>query len=189
MAPYLLGPFVSKPTCLIYRRKLCIPKGNALALFLKGPINFSFQLLLSLVNDNWVFNSSMRIHLFKLTKNLYPPEGVYLQLLRCIIELNTLSILFGVGNGTMIIEITLFRGPFWKLENALSPRGTLRSRTQWGPFDSFHFIVSEKGCLDLYFQWRQSAFLKSWKCFIPRRDSAEQSPKGVQLFLLYILLV
>ena len=27
------------------------------------------------------------------------------------------------------------------------------------------------------------------KDFIPRRDSAEQSPKGVQLFLLYILLV
>ena len=29
-----------------------------------------------------------------------------------------------------------------------------------------------------------SAFLKSWKCFIPRRDSAEQIPKEVQLFLL-----
>ena len=27
------------------------------------------------------------------------------------------------------------------------------------------------------------------KCFIPRRDSAEQSPKVVQLFLLSILLV
>ena len=28
------------------------------------------------------------------------------------------------------------------------------------------------------------AFLKTRKCFIPRRDSAEQSPKVVQLFLL-----
>ena len=44
--------------------------------------------------------------------------------------------------------------PFWDLENVLSPEGTLHSRAQRGPFWSFHFIVFEKGCLDLSIQMR-----------------------------------
>ena len=31
--------------------------------------------------------------------------------------------------------------PFWNLENVLSPKGTLRSRTQWGPFDSLSILL------------------------------------------------
>ena len=45
-------------------------------------------------------------------------------------------------------------------------------------WQSFHFIVFEKGWLDLLFQSRLSAFFNSWKCFIPWRDSAKQNPMG-----------
>ena len=49
---------------------------------------------------------------------------------------------------------------------------------------SFHFIVCREGCLTLSIYWRKFVVLKSWFCFIPRRDSAKQIPKEVQLFLL-----
>ena len=48
--------------------------------------------------------------------------------------------------------------PFWDLENVLSPGGTLQSRARKG-----------SNCFYLFF---------------PRRDSAKQIPKEVQLFLL-----
>ena len=57
-----------------------------------------------------------------------------------------------LGKGVWTFRFKSKYRPVWNLENVLSPEGTLRSRTQWGPFDSFHFIVFEKGCLDLSFQ-------------------------------------
>ena len=52
---------------------------------------------------------------------------------------------------------------------------------------SCHFIVYKEGCLTPSIYWRKFAFLKSWKCFIPRRDSAKQSPMG-SILILSILM-
>ena len=58
------------------------------------------------------------------------------------------------------------------------PKGLCKAEPNGVHFDSFHFIVSREGCwhFQIYRGWE--AFLKSWKCFIPRRDSAKQSPMG-----------
>ena len=70
------------------------------------------------------------------------------------------------------------------------PRRELRKQcTRGSTWQSFHFNM----CLTNKIGVSRSAFsmglFEILKTFIPRRDSAEQSPKGVQLFLLYILLV
>ena len=96
----------------------------------------------------------------------------------------------GEENGTVGSKIQFSNPPFWKPSDVLSPGGTLRSRARKGS-NCFYFTFY--WCRKRYWGFQnphlKSAFLKTWKCFIPRRDSAEQSPKGVQLFLLYILLV
>ena len=67
------------------------------------------------------------------------PNGVHL----------ILSILLCLRKGVWTFRFRSGKPPFWNPENVLSHEGTLRSRAQWGPFDSFHFIVFAKGCLDL----------------------------------------
>ena len=60
------------------------------------------------------------------------------------------------------------------------PKGLCEAEPEWGPFDYFHF-VSREGCLTLYIYMRKLSFFKSWKCFIPWRDSAKAEPNGVHL--------
>ena len=61
---------------------------------------------------------------------------------------------------------------------------TLRSTNQWGSFDSLSILLFEKRFWHFQNPNSPSAFFKSWKCFIPRRDVCLQNPVGVQLFLL-----
>ena len=69
------------------------------------------------------------------------------------------------------------------------PEGLCRAEPERGPIVfTLHFIGAGRGTGDFKLELVIRFFEKS-KCFIHRRDSAEQSPKGVQLLLLYILLV
>ena len=47
--------------------------------------------------------------------------------------------------------------------------------------NSFNFNVSREGWLTTSNYKRKYAFYKSWKCLIPRGDSAKQNPNGVHL--------
>ena len=69
-------------------------------------------------------------------------------------------------------EINLF-------DIVLSPKGTSESRTQMGSiWQSFNFIVFENLFYDFQNPKLKSVFLKSWTCFIPRRDSARDNKLG-----------
>ena len=121
--------------------------------------------------------SKNRFSIIEILKMFSPTEGLW----RAESEGGPIVFTFhfiGVGKGTGGFKFWAGNQPFWNLENVLSPEGTLRSRTQRAPFDSFHFIVFEIGYLDLSFQWRWSAFLESWKCFISQRESAKQNQVG-----------
>ena len=50
-----------------------------------------------------------------------------------------LYILLCLRKGILTFIFSGGNPPFWNLENVLSPEGTLRSRTQWGPFWFFPF--------------------------------------------------
>ena len=64
------------------------------------------------------------------------------------------------------------------------PEGSCESSSQGVQLILFPFNWCRKRFwgFQIYGGWE--AFLKFWKCFIPRRDSAKQIPKEVQLFLL-----
>ena len=49
--------------------------------------------------------------------------------------------LIGLGNVYWTFCFSGGNPPFWKLENALSLKGTLQNRTQWGPFDSLSILL------------------------------------------------
>ena len=73
--------FVPVVAWKISSKNLYTAKGSALALFWCGPIDFSFQLILSLVSSNLGFNFSIGIPLKILTGILYP-EGSRIALSR-----------------------------------------------------------------------------------------------------------
>ena len=75
-------------------------------------------------------------------------------------------------------KICLEERPFRELKMFYPPKGLCEAEPEWDPIDSFHFIVSREGCLTPSVYWRKFAFLKPWKCFIPRRDSAKQILRG-----------
>ena len=79
-------------------------------------------------------------------------------------------------------KVRISRTPPWE---DLSPEGTLRKQDPVvSIWQSFHFIVFEKRFWQFQNPKFQSAFLKCWKCFIPRRDSAAKAePNGVPLIL------
>ena len=71
----------------------------------------------------------------------------------------------------------------------LSPKGTSESRTQMGLiWQSFNFIVFENLFYDFQNLILKSVFLKSWTCFIPRRDSERAELKFCPFDSLLILL-
>ena len=47
---------------------------------------------------------------------------------------------FGLGNVYWSFRFRKGNPPFWNLANVLSPEGTLRSKTQWVPFDSLSIL-------------------------------------------------
>ena len=66
--------------------------------------------------------------------------------------------------------------------NVLSPEGSCESRTQGGPI-VFICVLFVLVCVRKRFWHFQNhtttvIFFLSWKCFIPRRESASQTPKG-----------
>ena len=83
----------------------------------------------------------------------------------------------GVGRGTGGFNFRGGNPPFWKLENVLSPGGMVRKHLPRGPY-----VSPSEGCLGFQKHHFTSAFLKTWKCFIPRRESALQTPKGSNCF-------
>ena len=69
------------------------------------------------------------------------------------------------------------------------PKGLCKADTEGGPI-VFTYVLFGLG--NVYWTFNLQAvfcLFETLKMFFPLRDSAEQSPKGVQLFLLYILLV
>ena len=89
--------------------------------------------------------------------------------------------LIGVGNGSGGFTFTVGGRPFWNFENVLSPGGKLRKQlpSQLILFP-FNWCRKRFWGFQIYGGWE--AFLKFWKCFIPRWDSTKQIPKEVQLF-------
>ena len=98
---------------------------------------------------------------------------------------NSHSILLCLRRGVLTFRFRGCNPPFQNIENVLYPVGVCNADTVGGPivFTYVLFCV-RKRILDFQILNLQSAFLRPPECFIPRRDSAEQSPKGVQLFLL-----
>ena len=94
-------------------------------------------------------------------------------------------ILFCARKRILEFQFCIGYPPFWDPPNVLSPGGTLQSRARKG---SNCFYFQFYWCRKRYWGFQnpnfQEAFLEPWKCFIPRRDSAKQIPKEVQLFLL-----
>ena len=89
----------------------------------------------------------------------------------------------------MTLKITNCNLPFWNLENVLSPDGTLRSRTRMGSiWYFFHFIVHREGCSTPSIYWRKFAFLKSWKCFLPK-GLCKAEPHGVHFDSFHFIVV
>ena len=58
----------------------------------------------------------------------------------------------------------------------------IHRRDSWGLIDTLSIYCCWKRILDLSFQGRQSAFFKTWKCFIPRRDSESRTDGGPIVF-------
>ena len=46
-------------------------------------------------------------------------------------------------------ELRLVNGLFEILKMFYPPKGLCKAEPEWGPFDSFHFIVSREGCSTL----------------------------------------
>ena len=91
----------------------------------------------------------------------------------------------GVGNGTGGFIFTDGFLPFRKLENVLSPGGMLRKQLPVGvQLTLFTFYWCRKRYWGFQIYKRFFAILKTWICFIPRRDVCLQTPVGVQLVLL-----
>ena len=81
-------------------------------------------------------------------------------------------------NGFETFKIQLLGGLFeiWKALNP--PKGLQKQNWRWSIWCSFHFIVFEKRFWHFQSPNFQVAFLKSWKCFIPRRDCESRTECG-----------
>ena len=134
-------------------------------------------------NVYWTFNLQAVFCLFETLKMFFPrrdsakqkPKEVQLFLL----------VLFSVRKRIYDCQFTDGFLPFWDLENVLSPQGTLQSRYRRRS-NCFYLclILRYETYIGLSICRRLFAFLRPWKYFIPRTDSAKQIPKDVQLFLL-----
>ena len=84
-------------------------------------------------------------------------------------------VLFGVGRGTECSS---------KTYRVYPPKGVCFADSHRGPIVfTLHFIGVGRGTQDSKSYWVYRIFFLR-KCFIPRRDSAKQIPKELQLFLL-----
>ena len=100
-------------------------------------------------------------------------------------------VLFLVREGFRGFQICSSNWPFWSLENVLSPEGryvVYPVGVQLRLFPFIEFWVS-KGILDFQNPHIPSAFLKPWKCFIPRRDCESSTVGGPIVFYLCIISV
>ena len=118
---------------------------------------------------------------------LYPPKRAA-KAEPEVVQLFLVMFYFWVRKRILDFQFTDGNSTFWNLENVLSPEGTLESRyrrrSNW-----FYLclILGQETYIGLSIYWRFFAFLRSWKCFVPRRDSAKQSPMGAILILSILL--
>ena len=107
--------------------------------------------------------------------------------------------IFRGGGGSGLIFTQRFQNPHFqsallKSGKCLIPRRDSERRTEGGPIVFtyvlfFHLIVVREGCLTLSIYRRKLAVLKSWKCFIPRRYSANAEPNGVNFDSFHFIVV
>ena len=86
--------------------------------------------------------------------------------------------LIGLGNVYWTFCFSGGNPPFWKLENALSLKGTLQNRTQWGPFDSLSILL---GLGNVYWTSRfrgGNLPFEILKIFYPQEGLCGAEPEG-----------
>ena len=84
-----------------------------------------------------------------------------------------------LGKGVWTFHFRSGIPPFWNLENVLSPQGTLRSRTQWGPFDIFPFYCGlGKGFWTFRFRGGNHPFWNLENVLSPEGTLRKQNPMG-----------
>ena len=125
------------------------------------------------------FNLQAEIHRFGIFKMFFPlsdsaqaePNGVHLILFHFIV----------VREGCLTLSI------YWRKFTALkswniSPKETPRKQNPMGSiWYSSILLWIEKGIWHFQFTCGYSPFWKSWKCFIPPRESAKAEPNGVHM--------
>ena len=89
------------------------------------------------------------IRLFETIERFYPPKGLCEKQNPYGVHLIFFPFYCGLEQGVWQFQTTGGNSPFWNPENVLSPKGLCEAEPEWGPFDSFHFIVSKEGCFTL----------------------------------------
>ena len=175
--PHFQAAFLEPLECFIPRRDSAkqIPKEVQL---------FFTYVLFRLGNVYWTFKIPTFRRPFWDPPNVLSPEGTAKAETNGV-HFDSFHFNCGLRRVFDTFKITTFRRPFWNLENVLSPGGRLRTQLPRGPIE---YIFPFYWCRKRYWHFQnhhfQAAFLKSWKCFIPRRDVCLHTPVGVQLFLL-----
>ena len=133
-------------------------------------------------NVYWTFNLLVVFCLFDNLEMFYPPKGL------CKAENRRRSNCFYLcfivlGNVYWTFNL---QGEFAFLEPSkcfIPQRDSAKQSPKQSPMGSILIfsilLLSEKGIWHFQNHNFQSTFLKSWKCFIPRRDSANAEPNGV----------
>ena len=128
----------------------------------------------------WVFNTFnllAKIRLFEILKMFYTRRDSVMQSPIGSIWYSCHFIAFKEG----CLKLSMYL-PFWNLENVYPP-GSLRKQNPMGSiWYSFHFMRMLFDTFNL-----QTEIRRSWKSFIPRKDSTKAYPNGVHLILSFLL--
>ena len=155
------------------------PGGRLLCRLLRGPFVFNLCFI-GVGNGTGGFKNTIYSGLFENLKMFYPPEGVCERSSRGV-QLFLTYVLFPLVKGVWGFKNTICNPPFWKLENVLSPGGSLRTQLQRGPIVfNLCFISPSEGCLGFQNSYGESAFLKTWK-----RTLYLQFPFRIQRLSIY----
>ena len=165
------------------------PKGLCKADTEGGPIVFTYVLFwVRKTLEAFQFTNGF-LPFWNLENTLSPPRDVCLQT-PVGAQLFFTFVLFGLGNVYWTFNLQTVFCLFENLKMFYPPKGLCKADTEGGPIVFYLCLISvRKRILDFQNPHFQAAFLRPPECFIPRRDSAAQSPKGVQLFLLMFYLV
>ena len=157
----------------------------------RGPIVFTYNTLFGLKNVYDTFKIIIMRLIFFSLKMFYPPEGTLQSRYRRRSNCFT-YVLFVLGNVYWTFKkVAEIFGYWtgWKLELSYPPKRRLLADSRGVRlFLLMFWFCVRKRILDFQNPHISSAFLRPWKCFIPRRDVCLQTPKGSICFYLCFIL-